>query len=333
MRIGIPRALFYYSFFPLWYGFFKSLGHEVIVSDVTNKKIIEDGCQLCVDDACLPVKICYGHLKNLQDKVDVIFLPRIISIAPKEYICPKFLGLPDMVKTNMPYLPKIIDTELNLYRKKSKLYEHFLKTGLKIGANKFEILKAFYIAKKYQQRFENCIIDNQMLITDYYYKNLGQKDLKPINPPLNGLKVLVLGHPYNIHDSYINLDLLSKLKKANITPITYEMIRADCIQRGSSLLSKKMFWSLGQKVLGCAYYYLDYKKFDGIIHLASFGCGPDSLIGELLEHKVMRDYSVPFLYLNLDEHSGQAGFDTRIEAFIDILEGRRYSENHVPSYG
>jgi len=333
MKIGIPRALFYYSFFPLWYGFFKSLGHEVIVSDPTNKKIVEEGCKLCVDDACLPVKICYGHLKNLENKVDVIFLPRIISIAPKEYICPKFLGLPDMIKVNMPDLPPIIDTDINLYRKKSKLYEHFLKTGMMLGANNSKILRAFNVAKKYQQHFENYLIAQQMLVSDYYYEILDQKDLKPVKPPLNGQKVLILGHPYNIHDCYINMDLLTKLKKANITPITYEMIQPDCIQKGASLLPKKMFWSLGQKVLGFAYYYLDYKKFDGIIHIASFGCGPDSLIGELLERKIMKDYSVPFLYLNLDEHSGQAGFDTRIEAFIDILEGRRYSENHVPSYG
>lgn len=333
MKIGIPRALFYYSIFPLWYGFFKGLGHEVIVSDITNKRILENGCELCVDDACLPVKICHGHLKNLQDKVDFIYFPRIISIAPKEYICPKFLGLPDMVKINIPGLPRLIDEELNLYKKKSKLYEHFIKTGVLLGAKKTQIFKAFIMALKYQRNYENSIIKDNMLVNDYYYNHLNQKDLRLIKPDSDGLKVLVLGHPYNIYDSFINMDLLNKLKKAHITPITYEMTAPSCIKKGNTTLSKRMFWTLGKNVLGCAYYYLDYEKIDGIIHVASFGCGPDSLIGELLERKVTKKFSVPFLYLNLDEHSGEAGFNTRLEAFIDILERRKYGESHIPAYG
>ncbi|AYO30678.1 hypothetical protein D2962_08620 [Biomaibacter acetigenes] len=78
---------------------------------------------------------------------------------------------------------------------------------------------------------------------------------------------------------------------------------------------------------------MENKKIDGIIHVASFGCGPDSLIGELLEHRVMREYKVPFLYLTLDEHSGEAGFDTRLEAFLDILEGRKVSESNISAHG
>jgi predicted nucleotide-binding protein (sugar kinase/HSP70/actin superfamily) len=67
--------------------------------------------------------------------------------------------------------------------------------------------------------------------------------------------------------------------------------------------------------------------------VASFGCGPDSLVGELLERKMIREYRIPFLYLNLDEQTGEAGINTRLEAFLDIVEGRKYIETYIPTYG
>ena len=53
----------------------------------------------------------------------------------------------------------------------------------------------------------------------------------------------------------------------------------------------------------------------------------------LIEKKTKRDYNIPFLYLNLDEHAGETGFDTRLEAFLDVLEGRGYLEDNISTYG
>ena len=97
-KVGIPRGLFYYQFYPLWRSFFEELGAEIIVSDNTTRKILDDGVKKCVDEACLPVKVFYGHIASLKDKVDYLFIPRYTSISKKEYICPKFGGLPDMIK-------------------------------------------------------------------------------------------------------------------------------------------------------------------------------------------------------------------------------------------
>lgn len=87
-----------------------------------------------------------------------------------------------------------------------------------------------------------------------------------------------------------------------------------------------------EKTLGTAFYYLENSKVDGVIHVASFGCGPDSLVGEILE-KRQKQYKVPILYLNLDEHAGESGFNTRIEAFLDVLEGRKYLEDNLSAHG
>jgi predicted nucleotide-binding protein (sugar kinase/HSP70/actin superfamily) len=59
-----------------------------------------------------------------------------------------------------------------------------------------------------------------------------------------------------------------------------------------------------------------------MIFLASFGCGLDSMVGDLLERFSFRSNRKPFMFLTIDEHSGEAGLITRLEAFMDLIEGR-----------
>lgn len=59
---------------------------------------------------------------------------------------------------------------------------------------------------------------------------------------------------------------------------------------------------------------------DGIIYLSSFSCGIDSLISEILKTHLKE---IPMMMLKLDEHRGQAGLQTRLEAFSDLLDKRR----------
>lgn len=71
-KVGIPRALFYYKFYPFWTTFFNELGVETVVSEKTTKKILDDGVKSCVDEACLAIKVFYGHVLNLKDRVDYL---------------------------------------------------------------------------------------------------------------------------------------------------------------------------------------------------------------------------------------------------------------------
>lgn len=335
MKIGIPRALFFYHYYPLWESFFKALGQDVILSNPTNKQILKRGVETAVDDACLPVKVFHGHVMDLAEKVDAIFIPRIVSIELGEYICPKFLGLPEMIRFNLNNLPPLIDIKLDLYNKKSRIFEHFFKIGNLLNKSPAEVLKAYFIATKSFSSYKNYIrrywATPGDILGDILFNKTTYKSIKNQNKA--SFTVLLLGHPYNLYDDFISMNLIKKLRLNNVKIITYEMISEQKIFRGTNKMSKEMFWTLGKNILGCAYYFLENEKIDGIIHVASFGCGPDSLVGELLEHRVMRDYKLPFLYLTLDEHSGEAGFDTRLEAFLDILEGRRKSESNISALG
>jgi len=84
-RIGIPRALMFYRFFPLA-PFFERLGWKVMVSDgvKTEEKIIY------FEDSCLPMKLLVTHAAQLKDKVDHLFIPRLVSIHRNLHHVSKF---------------------------------------------------------------------------------------------------------------------------------------------------------------------------------------------------------------------------------------------------
>ena len=56
----------------------------------------------------------------------------------------------------------------------------------------------------------------------------------------------------------------------------------------------------------------------GAIEISSFGCGCDAVIKEFVE-KIFKQNKIPFLYLMIDEHTGEAGIQTRLEAFMDTI--------------
>lgn len=331
LKIGIPRALFFYKLYPFWKVFFENLDQKIILSKVTNRNIMKKGLELTVDDACLPVKIFHGHVDYLKDKVDILFIPRIVSIEPREYICPKFLGLPDMIKVNIKDLPEIIDAKLDLYKGKFGIFNHIFEIGSRLGKTKSEVIVAYYRAFKSFNNYKRKISEEHILpadlLTDVKYCDSKRKEKS------STFKILLLGHPYILYDHFINMNIITKLRKNNIKVITSEMVHEKNIEKETEKFSKDMFWTLGKDIMGSAFYFLDNNGIDGIINIASFGCGPDSLVGELLEYKVRRRCDMPFLYLNIDEQSGEAGLNTRLEAFMDILERRKQLESNISTYG
>ena len=80
LKIGIPRALLYHKYHKLWQSFFEELGCQTVVSPQTNKKILEKGANLAIDESCLSLKIFLGHVDYLKDKADYIFIPHIVSL-------------------------------------------------------------------------------------------------------------------------------------------------------------------------------------------------------------------------------------------------------------
>ena len=316
--VGIPKGLLYYDFYPMWKTFFEGVGSKVVVSQDTNKKILDEGVKNCVEDACLPVKTYVGHVINLKEKnVDYIFIPRVVSVERKKYLCSKFLGLPDFIKSLIGDLPPIIDIEINYYKNNDKFTQNeFIKIGRMFGKTKDQSLKAYFKATHQQKKFESLLkegLTNLEALKVWEGKNLVKEESN------YDLKIAVIAHPYDIMDEYISMGIIEKLKNMGAQVYTMEMLERDLILEGVSMLSKEMFWNYERDILGAGLYFLKQKNVDGVIMVSAFGCGPNSMTEELLERIFKREKEVPFMLITIDEHSGEAGIMTRLEAFTDLL--------------
>lgn len=333
-KIGIPRSLFYYRYYPMWKTFLEELGAEIIVSDPSCKRILDDGVKSCVDEACLPVKLFHGHVLNLKDKVDYLFIPRITSVSEREYICPKFGGLPDMVRHTIKDLPEIIDTEINLWKSRKNGMKAALELGAKFNCTKSQTKQAYIKALNIQQQFREHMRNN--LFPDFpgmfRKKKVQEKTISGCEPEYK-LNIAVIGHTYNLYDDYVNMDIMFKLMNRGVNVITVDMVEEDVINRNAATLNKPAFWDFGRKALGGAMSILDRDDVDGIMYLMSFGCGVDSFMADLIERRIRRSKDIPFIILILDEHSGEAGLDTRLEAFVDMIRWRYSNEADIPSHG
>jgi predicted nucleotide-binding protein (sugar kinase/HSP70/actin superfamily) len=331
-RVGIPRGLAFYNYYPLWRSFFEELGAEIIVSDYSTKKTLDEGIKSCVDEACLPVKLFHGHVLNLKDRVDFMFIPRLTSVSRNEYICPKFGGLPDMIRHSIKDLPKIIDTEVDLRKSKNNALKSAFEVGSFFDCSKHEIEIAFRKALREYSIYKNKIRAGE-LACDLLDKRSKDKSTENIREAEKRLNIALIGHEYNINDNLINMNLINKLRRNNINLVTVETVESKIITEKISILPKKIFWNFGSKAVGCALHLLERTDIDGIIYIMTFGCGVDSFICDLIERRIRRESDIPFTVLTIDEHSGEAGMDTRLEAFIDMIRWRKRDESNVPTYG
>lgn len=322
MKIGIPRALFYYYYSPLWKTYFVELGLEVIFSPHTSKDIIQRGVGLAVDEACLPIKAFYGHVDYLKKQVDLLFIPRLVSVAPKEFICPKFMGLPDMIKHKLTDLPTIIEPVIDCSKTANQMEKVFLRLGKDLLVDSQKIKKAWQKAKANYSEFQSKIKNDGKYLLALNEGSLSKYGKKP--NVKSSIKIGLIGHGYNIYDYGVSMQLIDRLEKLGTSVKTPENLADNLIDLQAQSLPKRMFWTLGKKALGSAMYWVNHGGVDGIIYLSAFGCGPDSLVGDLIE-RYCQNRNYPILHLTVDEHTGEAGMDTRIEAFIDLLERRKIS--------
>ncbi|WP_353892568.1 2-hydroxyacyl-CoA dehydratase [Proteinivorax hydrogeniformans] len=69
---------------------------------------------------------------------------------------------------------------------------------------------------------------------------------------------------------------------------------------------------------------VDYQQrgFDGVVHLMPFGCLPE-LVSQSIIPKISDELNIPVLSLSIDEQTGVANTLTRVEAFVDLIKGRK----------
>lgn len=316
IKIGFPAGLLYYEYFTFWKAFFKNIGLKVVSSPRTNKEILNKGISCSVDEACLPVKVYHGHVDYLKDKVDYIFIPRYYSLYKREYNCPKHLGIDRMIFNSIEDLPPLITPKIEINNPKD-----FKKSANEIGR----------ILKKSQKEV-NIAYLNAIEAHKLHLKWLKSRFTPIDSCKKSNIKVLVLGHSYNVYDNYVNMEILKKLSAENVNIIYPEDVDDRTSRVYSENSFKRIFWTSGRKIIGAAYNLIENGHIQGLIYLSSFGCGLDSVLMYLIEEKCVKS-SIPYIGITLDEQTGEAGLNTRVEAFLDMMKWRYDNEDNISSFG
>ncbi len=305
--IGFPRAMYFYERFPFWNAFFKQLGFQLRLSQRTNRVITNHGVDAVVSEPCFPIQVAHGHVRVLLDEgVDYIFLPNVINAETEfpevnSHLCPWGQTLPFVIN----HAPMVEEYRDKLLKPTIHFREgmEYVKRELRPLARQFRLSprlcnQAVEAGYEAQEKFSRKI------------KEAGNQALTALEEG-GAFGIVMVGRPYNIYDSGINLDIPGKLRDyygANVIPMDFLPLEDIDIRD----INPNMYWNYGRKILQAARIVGQHDNLH-IIYITNFKCGPDSYI----KHYVRDAAGKPFLTLQFDGHSNDAGIITRCEAYLD----------------
>ena len=294
-RMGIYTKLFEFLF--------KELGIDYITPPPITKKTIELGTENLDELMCYPAKTTYGNLVEGLEKG-----ANTIVMFSSEGIC-RFKNYYVMHK----------------YTLEQKGYNNFRMCVIR----PYTFLKDI---KNIDPKNLSYIKILKALISSYKFLKKIEQEYESLNKKESDIKILVTGEIYCVNEDKVNMDILQKLRDMNVH-----------IKCGSGL---RHFL---QKALGLAHYkekkevkkFLPHKTwaghgfdtlndiltcikegYDGAFHIYPFPCQPQSTITKYLDI-ISEKYDFPIANIQCDEFSGEAGFDTRIEAFVDSIRFKK----------
>jgi predicted CoA-substrate-specific enzyme activase len=319
-KIGIPRTMFFRELLPFFRTFFTSLGFEVVLSGVTNKSVIHQGVESMAAETCLPVKVANGHILDLmQQGVDRIFLPSIVDLnshnpdVQEGLVCPYAQTLAYTVHSSFNFKDKgvqVISPVLYFGRGEKALKKGLMSLSRSLGINPFLISGAMKKGLTAQENFYQKLLRR------------GEEVMAALGP--DDIAMMVVSRPYNGFDPGINLNIPKKLRDLGILAIPMDFFPLD--QPTENGESKYHYWRFGQKILGAAEILRNNPNLFGI-YVTNFSCGPDSFILHFFRDVLK---GKPYLEIEIDEHSADAGVVTRLEAFLDSLKNSRAANLIAP---
>jgi len=292
-KVGIPRAFYYYSYPGLWETYFEELGMIPVVSGRSTFTTIREATVISESEHCLPNKLFDGHLASLLGKVDAMFIPRVISMTKGHIACPKFGALPDAARASITGDLEVITFDINENARplRKTMTRHAKSMGFSSGDARAAVSRAFTVlAEREAAERARAVIEG------------------------SGERFLLLGHPYTISDAYIADPVYRKLRAMGVTVEKMTFDNKD-IEPGHLMWCtfNKMWAKLSE---------ISPSEYAGVIQLTTFNCGADTMMLEKFRH-LAAGRGIPYMVLMTDEHTAQAGVDTRLEAFVDSLAWRR----------
>ncbi len=304
--VALQRALYGHQTGIFWAHFFDMLGLRMVMSPPTNAQISLKGIESVMAETCYPVKISYGHVRELMEKTAYLFLPSIINMhtpvdSETGFYCPMSQSNSYMMRAAFPMeRARILSPVIHFkYDPEMLALEIWEQIGPKLHKSRKEVGKAVLHALERQEQFKKELSRKGSELLD---------EVNAFEPVL-----LVTGRPYNLYDERLNLRLGQNLAKLGLHALPMDFIDVSTVDLSDF---PSMYWGLGAQILRTAKFTVAHENYFGL-HITNFSCGADSFIEHFYKHIMGED---PYLILELDEHSAVAGVMTRLEAYKNVID-------------
>ncbi|MBC7325824.1 MAG: hypothetical protein H5T99_11015, partial [Moorella sp. (in: Bacteria)] len=218
---------------------------------------------------------------------------------------------------------KILAPEINEKEKPGYWQKELLRVGERLGADRKTVQQAIRAGQKQQEAFAR--LTRQGLTTPAAFARLTGRQPAPkrtYDPAarFDPQQIIgVMGHPYILYD-FVGHNVVDRLSEYGRV-ITAEMVSWKAAQKElATIYEGEKLWTYEARLLGAALHLLRQHLVHKMVFVEAFACGPASIIEPYIEEEAERQ-GIPFLLVTVDEHTGEAGLLTRLEAFVDTARG------------
>ncbi len=316
--IGINYSFLTHNLYPLYHNFFSAIGYKVILSD----EFDERGYQRENTSFCFPAQLSLGLFQNLLEKdPDYYFIPNIYEMYGHKteedrldfnstcvFVQGESLFLKQAFK-DYRLDGKLLTPKLNFAKGYQSQLSQFIDSAAQIGFYDIDKVKEAYLTAIEQlEAAEDELIEE------------GTKVLNKLKQNREEFGIVILGRVYNSFNDIANKGIPQKIASRGIYVIPFDML--DYTKED---FPDSMYWEGGKRILKSANLVKNEPQLFPV-YISNFSCGPDSLI--ITTFREMMG-TKPSLTLELDSHSADAGINTRLDAFIDIVNNYRQNQNSI----
>ncbi len=324
-RVGINRSFLVNTFYPLYAHFFGAMGFETVVPE----KADPEGIDQRNAPFCFPGELAHGFFHNLisaPNPPEYIFLPHLRSLPTvngerHSQVCPLVQAEPYFLQSTFREQidalrakgTRVLRPLIDLHEGRKGAAAALVEMAGQMGIDRKTALQAFDLA---WEKMQACFNEMQAI---------GRRAIERLRETPEAIGVVIFARPYNGYVSEAHMGIPDKFASRNILVLPLEFID---IAGEPSIAS--MYWGMGQRIMMTARKIKTDPQLYGT-YITNFSCGPDSFVLNYFR-SAMGDK--PSLTLELDSHSADAGIETRIDAFLDILQAyRSISETSNSSTG
>lgn len=342
--------------------FFSEIGIDIVTPEANSLKGLEKGSEISPDEICLPFKLMISNLMEAYEQgADTVIMPATMGPCRLGEYGELLKSILD--KKGYPFHWILLDSPYDIGKKEllrrlsyivsgsskrlpgillALLGTYQLVKGLEFLEHRAHILSGYEVNKgDCRQVLNHCrkelgeaasIKTAQRSVRQHLYQM--QKVL--IDPGKRPLHLVLTGEIFSMIEPFANHHIESLLMEMGVSfekrvTLGWWINRTvvNPLQLKEKLLknSRYLAYSIGgyaketvQEGLICC-----SKGYDGVIQLFPVGCMPE-IVAKAVFSKMMKEKDISVLTVIYDEMGGEAGYITRIEAFIDMLARKKRLE-------